>query len=488
MDVLVPSRPSVSPGPGVTPGIGVPRAAAVFIAAAGASLFLAIAATHVFNKDEIEHIHAAWLVSTGLAPYRDFFEHHHPLMWNLYAIVLPWLGQHGWVLLVFRAITFCQVAAIAVLTHRLARATVGDRTAGLSLALLATMSAFGRDGLLIRPDTPQALCVVAAAFVLARSKLRSRDAGVAGTLLGLGFLFSLKALVTIAVIGPLLLAWLFRRRVGVPFLLAMAGACLAPIGLYLVYLIASGSFRDYYLANWLLNVDITAGQRSASLTPGYALWFNFPFWIIGLGGAAWWLFRAGATPAQQVVAVNAIGTIAILVALGRTENRSILVAVPFVSIAAAAAFDAILRWLRLSHWTSACVLVALTVTPVVDLTRWLPRTHRRQLEVVDFVLRETSGGDLVYDGNCSFNLFRRDPDYFWFHPTLGDHTLGKTAAAARIRSALALRMSRTSYDACDLLRTTTPRIVFTVAADPVACGLEPRYERTPYQGMWRRRL
>ena len=39
----------------------------------------------VLILDDVEHIHASWLVWQGKVPYRDFFEHHHALLWYLFA-------------------------------------------------------------------------------------------------------------------------------------------------------------------------------------------------------------------------------------------------------------------------------------------------------------------------------------------------------------------------------------------------------------------
>jgi len=39
------------------------------------------------NGDNIEHIHSSFLIAQGQVPYRDFFQHHNPLMWYL----LRWL-------------------------------------------------------------------------------------------------------------------------------------------------------------------------------------------------------------------------------------------------------------------------------------------------------------------------------------------------------------------------------------------------------------
>src|SRR6185437_4961750 len=34
-----------------------------------------------FMVDETEHLHAAWCMAQGQIPYKDFFEHHMPLIW-----------------------------------------------------------------------------------------------------------------------------------------------------------------------------------------------------------------------------------------------------------------------------------------------------------------------------------------------------------------------------------------------------------------------
>ena len=41
--------------------------------------------------DNIEHLRAAYFVSLGDVPYRDFFEHHHPLLWYLFSPFIAFL-------------------------------------------------------------------------------------------------------------------------------------------------------------------------------------------------------------------------------------------------------------------------------------------------------------------------------------------------------------------------------------------------------------
>ena len=54
--------------------------------AAGARLF-AMTFLHPLNWDEVEYFRATDWISQGLVPYRDFWEHHTPLMWFVFAPV-----------------------------------------------------------------------------------------------------------------------------------------------------------------------------------------------------------------------------------------------------------------------------------------------------------------------------------------------------------------------------------------------------------------
>ena len=48
--------------------------------------------------DDVEHLHSAWLVFQGQVPYKDFFQHHNPLMWYLFA---PLIGVFAYELVIF---------------------------------------------------------------------------------------------------------------------------------------------------------------------------------------------------------------------------------------------------------------------------------------------------------------------------------------------------------------------------------------------------
>src|SRR4051812_45251188 len=56
-----------------------PKAFALFVALMAAWRLVALW-TRYFDTDELEHLHGAWCISRGLVMYKDFFEHHPPLL------------------------------------------------------------------------------------------------------------------------------------------------------------------------------------------------------------------------------------------------------------------------------------------------------------------------------------------------------------------------------------------------------------------------
>lgn len=73
------------------------------------------------DHDEIEHLHAAWLMHQSQQPFTDFFEHHTPLLWNLIRIYYLIFGENYSVLPFFRFIMILQFALIIGISVSIAR-------------------------------------------------------------------------------------------------------------------------------------------------------------------------------------------------------------------------------------------------------------------------------------------------------------------------------------------------------------------------------
>ena len=120
-----------------------------------ALLLLSLSVNRVFWDDEIEHVHASWYVHHGQVPFRDFFEHHHPLLWFLLAPVVSIFNEGLAVLAAARLLMLLLAAGIAWLTWRIGRLAGGSVETGLlTVALLFTQSMFIPCVMEVRPDVP----------------------------------------------------------------------------------------------------------------------------------------------------------------------------------------------------------------------------------------------------------------------------------------------------------------------------------------------
>lgn len=226
-----------------------------------------------FDLDEFEHLHAAWYVSRGAVPYRDFFEHHTP---GIYYTLAPFFrlfdvsgdaGDAIRFLFFARTLMWGLSALLLVLVFLLAARWRGVRLGAVATLLLATTVMFLQKTLEVRPDVP-ALALCLAGLLLLIAAVRAESAGTprpalvlaAGLSLGCGLLFTQKLLFILPGIAAALLAgrsgapgartWHLRLR---PALLFAAGIAL-PILLVLAAFTAAGALRDFVHFNLLYNL------------------------------------------------------------------------------------------------------------------------------------------------------------------------------------------------------------------------------------------
>jgi len=102
-------------------------------------------------------------------------------------------------------------------------------------------------------------------------------------------------------------------------------------------------------------------------------------------------------------------------------------ALPLVAIIAANAIYSL--FVRKPKWLFVVLLFAVVVPAFLLLIR-ARDNNVKQLKRIDYVLSVTDKDDYVYDGNVSFNVFRKDADFFWFslRPRVGGLAAYKTIA------------------------------------------------------------
>jgi hypothetical protein len=443
-------------------------------------LVLSYAVHRRFDHDEFEHIHSAWYVANGYVPYSDFFQNHHPLLWYCIAPLLLVLGYSTEAVVQIRLVMLGLSMCIALMTYLIARAvTSSTRASLLSVLLLLSMVMFLEKSVEIRPDVPQVLLGMISVYFFVRffQTRETKQAALAGLAAAFSFLFLQKTIFLLVAYAPLLCYGLLRRRVSIKSVFCFAAAFSAPVLLFLGYVIATGSFRDYVLTSWLVNMRWLQGFSPLRYPSRSFMSQNALFWLLALLSVGFVLLNRKTSETLRVIAF--IGVVLLFsVCLARVPYRQyFMFAIPFLCVSIAYFLDRVLDRFRWSGVYTVLLVVLLLVQPLSSLVRTSTDStvRDRQLARADFVIDGSTDSDLVYDGNIQFNLYRADLHYFWFS-VAEDKGLDTYNVITNDKYG--------DYDICQLVRSKQPRFISSHGLRLAKCGLRPFYEETAFPGLY----
>lgn len=120
--------------------------------AINALLFTAWGLLTGINHDTAEHFHCAWLVSQGLIPFRDFWQHHPPYLWVMLAPIFKQLKPTFFIFEAARIFCVFLFALIGFLGWKIAQETWREKASRNMYVLLLLSGSIAGQFLLFRPD------------------------------------------------------------------------------------------------------------------------------------------------------------------------------------------------------------------------------------------------------------------------------------------------------------------------------------------------
>ena len=378
--------------------------------------------------DEIEFFRATRWIAEGRLPFRDYWEHHLPLQWFLFAPVARVFGGGAGADAVV-ALRWAQVPLwVAAL---LAMARIGSRdTAWLSLpgmeertdrrpafliaaAVLLAAPAFVSSAVQYRVDVP-GTCAFALALALVAFEQSAARWVAFGALMSLAVLANMRLAPSVIAAAFLMLLWREGRwRFNVRALWMVPGVAVVAI-LFLAYLQVTRSWGGF------VDGVVRYNRASDALVPPEAntFWSRLagPFLTFDLAAILFWvaavtglilIARTIRTPRPvHLCAVLAIVTLLVTAVTGVQYPYHFLITyVLLLPVVAVAAQYVPRRW--------SLLLVA--VVMVVNVSRISFEAMRYQDRIMRLTDARTTPGDRVWDG-CGYAL-RRDPAYrYWFLP------------------------------------------------------------------------
>jgi hypothetical protein len=430
------TQPAISLGRGAPPPYIVRVRRWYVLAAAVTALVLWHAWFSHFNHDEIEHLHAAWLIAQGQRPFSDFLEQHHPTLWYLFA---PVVGAFGSVrALVFAGRLFDLACLLAVLATfvRMFRRLYPGALVRWPLLLLATSFMFVRNTLEVRPDPLMNALLYGAllCWVSFLQDLRRARALLAGLLFGLAIAVLQKALVILALVGAASLLLALRHRSDrARSLRLVEGAALlgigaaVPVALLFAFMAERGIWQDFWFWNYRFNrffylQAVLPKHFSVLVTLGLSVAEAPALWFVGVAGAAMcarerWRARAardGRDDGLLGLLLVGAGYVPFLVLNRFPLEQYFIVLLPLLALFSAEVFERV-RAPRPRAWLERAALLDAVVLAAI-LLAYPP--NRKEREVQDLVLAQTAPGEPVFMPPPYNPMFRRDAAYFWYNGAL----------------------------------------------------------------------
>ena len=238
--------------------------------------------------DHAEHLFSSWLIWNGEVPYRDFFEHHNPLLWYLLAPIVGLMVNNALILYVSRVLCGLMWGVIFWGLYRLGRDFLKLNKTCFGVALCCYFAFLDSYYIFweLRPDFLMLGCFIWGLYFGCRflKMQKQRDLTLCFGLFAISFLFLQKVLVLLIPILGYGLYLLMKKRIT---MVQIGWACLPAGGVILLffgYLYAENAINIYWLLNFDLNAQMMKLHGINNLSV-YAYWLP----IAGLFGLRYFL-------------------------------------------------------------------------------------------------------------------------------------------------------------------------------------------------------
>ena len=227
----------------------------IFICVASLVLVYAAIFSGFQIVDEFEHLHASWLVSSGKVPYRDFFEHHHPLLWYISAPVVKAFYNQVIIFYIMRGFSFFASALTLWYIYKITL-FFGDKRCGwlavaLCLCNIITLYNFYQ----FRPDNFMNLCFIIGLYYWFSALKTNNLKHLIFSFLAFTFsvLFLQKISLLLFVVEVILLGLILLKKMKLKDVTIAAIPSLAVLFLFIAFLYYNDSLLMYLELNYHFN-------------------------------------------------------------------------------------------------------------------------------------------------------------------------------------------------------------------------------------------
>ena len=405
----------------------------MILAASGAVICLAVVhcCISTCDHDEIEHLHASWLVGDGAVPFRDFLEHHHPTLYYLYAPLTSWLdGSPRALVATGRIINLLLFLVMVVALEHFRTGRFRWKEVPWTAPILLGSWTFVRNALEVRPDPFMNLfCVLGlTSWLLFLRDARGGRALASGVCFAIATAFLQKAAVLCVLLALGSAALALRKHVPAPRIarggLLLVSGAVVPAMAFVALIHAGGFWTEFVFWNYTFNhfYYLRSGTVSFSPWPTLAVAVaEDPIpWVLGVAAsitAIRGFLRPTGIPTKPAhtlaLVIIVAGLVASFVQSALPFSHNLLMVYPALALMAAGELEKIER----TRWRNLSALLLLSMLAKVTVLCIVYNENKGHYTVQGWILRHTAPSETVYAPPPYHPIFRRDSSYFWFDGT-----------------------------------------------------------------------
>ena len=363
--------------------------------------------------DEFEHLHASWLVSQGKLPYRDFFEHHHPLLWYLSSPIVLVFYDNAIVFYVMRLISLgCSCLTIFYI-YKISQFFLNIKGGWLAISLSFCNIISLYNFYQFRPDNFMNLFFIMGIYFwfcyLDKKQLKTLI--LSFIYFGISFLFLQKIGLILSTVISILLRLTFTHKMKFKNIVIASIPCIILVVLCFAYFIINGAEIEFYALNYRFNQALVYYFDRGSFWLGnlFASIYGITFFI------ALYLFR------KENLYFKIISILYCSEFLMRTfyfsPHPNYYTTLVFLNALVLSLF--LTKHVGKYFISNILIIIVLFLYQGFLFNKIIQTSEKHNsynnFKLASYVHQNSNKDDIIMNGyDKSFNIYRPDASYYWF--------------------------------------------------------------------------
>ncbi len=363
------------------------------------------------NGDNIEHIHSSFLVFQGNVPYRDFFQHHNPLLWFLFAPLVGLFAYNSIISEVVCLISFLVFLKSLVYVYRICAEFLCDKFWALYATAIVAIPSYKLYAVDFRPDNYMVFALVAGIYYYFSylNKQKAFSLIVAFLWFTIAFLFAQKAVFPLFVLGLSGIYFWFSKNIKTSDMFKALILPLFLIGGFVCYLCYYDIFNLYLVSNFTFNLNLVKGFEMNKIVE-FPTYMAVLMWVGFVGTIASCFYK------------NKYWMVCAILFVSEFIQRKFyfspysyyfwwlvylaaIVGIPFVC--------KIFEKNKIVVWGAVSILYLMLYRATLFYKDILTLQLNKQY-LPNYIVRNISPCDYVFNGDgMMYNIFGKDPAYYW---------------------------------------------------------------------------